>query len=301
MISQEEATLETNLKSKESKESNRSFKFFEDNDINWIATILLLIGSLAILFPLYLAINVALKSPQQLAQSILAFPKELHWENFTKAMELTHYFRSFKNSSLVTVPTVIITLLTNSMVAYAIARNLDKKFFKFLYYYFIAALFIPFPIIMLPIVKEMSFLGLDNRLGLTILYIVYGLSMNIFIYISYIKSLPGSLEEAAIIDGASTWQIFWKIIFPLLKPINATIAILTALWAWNDFMLPLIMLNDRKLMTLPLVQYVFQSQFSTNYNLAFASYLLALAPMILVYIFAQKWIISGVMKGSVKG
>ncbi|WP_083189951.1 carbohydrate ABC transporter permease [Orenia metallireducens] len=298
MTSQEGIALETNHKR---KKSLSLIKFFKNKDTNWTTTILLLIGSLIILFPLYLTLTVALKSPQQLAQSLLAFPKELHWENFSKAMKLTHYFRSFKNSSLIAVPTVFITLLTNSMVAYAIARNMDKKFFRFLYYYFIAAMFIPFPIIMLPIVKEMSFLGLDNRLGLTILYIVYGLSLNIFIYIGYIRSLPISLEEAAIIDGANTWQIFWKVIFPLLKPINATIGILTALWAWNDFMLPLIILNDRELMTLPLVQYVFQSQFSTDYNLAFASYILALAPMLLVYIFAQKWIISGVMRGSVKG
>lgn len=282
------------------QEPGWSLNPFADRDINWSATILLAIGSLAILFPLYLAITIALKTPQEMAQSLLGIPWGLHWENFTKAMEMTHYFRSIKNSSLITFPAVIITLLTNSMVSYAIARNMEHKFFKFLYYYFISAMFIPFPIIMLPIVKEMSFLGLDNRMGLTMLYVVYGLTLNIFIYVGYIKSLPRSLEEAAIIDGASTWQVFWKIVFPLLKPINATVAILTGLKAWNDFMLPLVLLNERELMTLPLVQYVFQSQFSTDYNLAFASYILALLPMLLLYVVAQKWIIGGVMRGSIK-
>ncbi|GAB6099779.1 carbohydrate ABC transporter permease [Halanaerocella petrolearia] len=297
-MNNEQVSSPTTIEQK--KEKNWLSNIFKDQDINWTATILLLIGSLVILFPLYLAFTVSLKTPHEMAQSLLGFPWGLHWENFVKAMDMTHYFRSIKNSSFITFPAVIITLLTNSMVSYAIARNMDKKFFKFLYYYFISAMFIPFPIIMLPIVKEMSFLGLDNRMGLIMLYVVYGLTLNIFIYVGYIKSLPTSLEEAAIIDGANTWQVFWKVIFPLLKPINATVAILTGLKAWNDFMLPLVLLNDRELMTLPLMQYVFQSQFNTDYNLAFASYLLALLPMLLLYIVAQKWIIGGVMRGSIK-
>jgi raffinose/stachyose/melibiose transport system permease protein len=153
---------------------------------------------------------------------------------------------------------------------------------------------------MLPVVKQTSLFGLNNMTGLIFLYIVYGLAFNIFIYVGYIRSIPKSLEEAAYVDGASIWTVFWKVIFPLLSPINATVGILTCLWAWNDFMLPLVILSDRDSMTLPLVQYVFQSQFTTNYNLAFASYLMALSPMVLVYIIAQKWIISGVTKGAVK-
>ena len=120
------------------------------------------------------------------------------------------------------------------------------------------------------------------------------------LYSGYIKSIPVSLEEAAIIDGASTFQVFWSIIFPLLKPISATVGITTCLWTWNDFMLPLIILGKPEMATLPLVQYVFQSQFTTDYNLAFASYLLALLPMLLVYIFAQKWIRNGITTGAVK-
>jgi raffinose/stachyose/melibiose transport system permease protein len=161
-------------------------------------------------------------------------------------------------------------------------------------------MFIPFPIIMLPLVKQTSAWGMDNLVGLIILYIVFNLSFNVFIYIGYIRAIPVELEEAAIMDGASTWGVFWKVIFPLLAPMNATVAIITSLGAWNDFMLPLVLLSDREMATLPLVQYIFQGQFSTDYNLAFASYLMALAPMIIVYIFAQKWIISGVMKGSIK-
>ena len=203
-------------------------------------------------------------------------------------------------SAIITVGAVIVTLLTNSMVAYAIARNLHRKSFKFLYYFFVAALFVPFPIIMLPVVKQTAALGIDNEAGLILLYTVYGLAMNILLYVSFLKSLPEELEEAARLEGASTWTVFWKIVFPLMAPMNATVGILTCLWSWNDFMLPLVILSDPDSQTLPLAQYVFQGQFNTNYPVSFASYLMAIAPMMLVYVFAQKWIISGVMRGSTK-
>ena len=272
----------------------------KEQKTNWVITIFIFIGSLFILFPLYLLVTTALKTPQELAESLLAFPAGLHFENFTTAIKMTNFFNAIKNSLVISISAVSITILTNAMVAYAIARNMHKKFFKGLYFYFVSAMFIPFPIIMLPIVKQTHTMGMDNPVGLIFLYIVYGLAFNIFVYVGYIKSIPRDMEEAAVIDGAGTWTIFWKVIFPLLAPMNATIGILASLWIWNDFMLPLILLTKRSMMTLPLVQYVFQSQFSTNYNLAFASYLMALAPMIIVFIFAQKWIISGVTKGSIK-
>ncbi|WP_312096560.1 carbohydrate ABC transporter permease [Niallia sp.] len=267
---------------------------------NWPVTILITLGSLFIVIPLYMAISIALKTPQELAQSALSFPLGFHWENFTRAIEATNFFNAFKNSAVITIFTLIFTILSNSMIAYAIARNMHRKFFKGLYFYFVSALFIPFPIIMLPIVKQTSALGLNNPVGLILLYVVYGMAMNIFIYVGYIRSIPIELEEAAIVDGCSTWGVFWKVIFPLLTPINATVGILTCLWAWNDFLLPLIVLSDTEHATLPLVQYVFQTEFGTDYNLAFASYLLALTPMVIVYLFAQKWIIGGVVKGAIK-
>lgn len=267
---------------------------------NWSVTLILIIGSLFILFPLYLTVTVALKTPRETGISILGLPQAFHWENFTQAIVMTNFFRSFRNSFLITLGAVVLTLFSNSMVAYAIARNLEKKFFKLLYYYFLSAMFIPFAIIMLPVVKETSSLGIDNQIGLTFLYVVYGLAFNVFVYVAYIKSIPISLEEAAIIDGCGVWKLFWRIIFPLMGPVNATVGIITTVWVWNDFMLPLVILNKPETMTLPLVQFVFRTQFTTNYNLAFASYLMVMAPVILVYILAQKWIISGAIKGAVK-
>lgn len=267
---------------------------------NWTATILLTAGSLFILFPLYLTVALALKTPQETASSIMALPRILHFENFSRAIEMTNFFRSFQNSFFITAIAVILTLLTNSMVAYAIARNMDKKYFRFLYYYFISGMFIPFAIIMLPVVKQTTGMGMDNPMGLTVIYIVYGLFFNTFVYVGYLKSIPVSLEEAAIIDGCGVWKLFWKIVFPLMAPINATVGVVTTLWVWNDFLLPLVMLTKPEQATLPLVQYIFQGQFQTDYNLAFASYLMALIPMIIIYVIAQKWIIQGVTSGAIK-
>ncbi|GAA2175216.1 carbohydrate ABC transporter permease [Arthrobacter parietis] len=268
--------------------------------INWWLTALVSVLSLTIFIPLYFTVVTALKTPDELGGSGFGLPGTPAWSNFAEAWTLTDFPQALMNSALITVGAVLLTLLTNSMVAYSIARNMHRKLFKGLYFYFIAALFVPFPIIMLPVVKETALLGLDNQLGLILLYTVYGLSFNIFVYVAYIRSIPMELEEAAITDGASTWTVFWKVIFPLLGPMNATVGILTCLWAWNDFMLPLVILSDPSAQTLPLAQYVFQGQFNTNYSVAFASYLMAMAPLLLVYLFAQRWVISGVMRGSTK-
>jgi raffinose/stachyose/melibiose transport system permease protein len=239
-------------------------------------------------------------APDQLAGSGFELPTTIRWENFSEAWERANFPRAMTNTALITVGALVLTLVTNSMVSWAIARNLHRRFFKGVYFYLLAALFIPFPIIMLPLVKETALLGLDNQAGLIVLYTVFGLSLNVFVYTAYIRSIPIELEEAARVDGASTWRVFWQVIFPLLAPMNATVGILTCVWAWNDFILPLVVLSDPAARTIPLEQYVFQGQFNTDYTVAFASYLMAMAPLLLVYLFAQRWVISGVVRGSVK-
>lgn len=273
-------------------------KLRDHHRINWWLTAVVAVLSLTVLVPLYFTIVTALKTPA--TAGTFALPQEWNWVNFADAWVKVDYPRAALNSAIVTVLAVVLTLLSNTFVAYAIARNMDKPFFKALYYFFIAAMFVPFPVVMLPIAKQMGGMHLDNQVGLILLYVVLGLGTNLFIATGFIRSIPISLEEAARIDGASTWKIFWTIIFPLMGPINATIAILTALWAWNDFMLPLILLTDQSNQTIPLAQYVFSSQFATNYPMAFASYLMAMAPILIVYIFAQRWVVSGVMRGAVK-
>ncbi|WP_288273237.1 carbohydrate ABC transporter permease [uncultured Bifidobacterium sp.] len=271
-------------------------KFRKDRRINWWLTAVVAVFSLTILVPLYFTVVTALKTPAE--AGTFSLPTSWQWGNFAAASAKVDYPRAALNSAIITVLAVSLTLVTNTFVAYAIARNMDKRFFRFLYYFFIAAMFVPFPVVMLPL--QMGSWHLDNQVGLIILYVILGLGTNLFIATGFIRSIPVSLEEAARIDGAGTWRIFWKIIFPLMGPINATIAIMTALWAWNDFLLPLIILTNQQDQTIPLAQYVFSSQFATNYPQAFASYLMAMAPVLIVYIFAQKWVVGGVMRGAVK-
>ncbi|WP_442574620.1 carbohydrate ABC transporter permease [Microbacterium sp. F51-2R] len=276
----------------------------EDDDTrktNWWATALIAVCSLTVLVPLYLAVVVALKTPDQLTEGTgFEWPNPVNWGNFAEAWQRTNFPQALANTAFITVGSVVFTLLTSSIVAYALARNMHRPFFKGVFFYLLAALFIPFPIIMLPLVKQTAILGLDNQVGMIILYTVYGLSLNIFIYTAFIRSIPIELEEAARIDGASTWRVFWSVIFPLLMPMNATVGILTCVWAWNDFIMPLVVLTDPSARTLPLAQYVFQGQFNTDYTVAFASYLMAMAPLLIVYIFSQRWVISGVTRGSIK-
>ena len=232
--------------------------------------------------------------------NILSLPKVWSFSNFSQAIEMTNFSHTIFNSLVITAGAVILTIITNSLVAYVIARNMNKKFYKFIYFYFVSAMFVPFSMLMLPLVKQVSSFNLDNKFGMMILYMIFGISMNTLLYVGYLKNIPLELEEAAYVDGAKEWTVFWKIIFPLLKPMHATVGIMTALWAWNDVMLPLVILSDPNAATLPLAQFIFQSKFGTNYNIAFASYLLALLPLLVFYLFAQKWIINGVTKGAIK-
>lgn len=270
-------------------------------EVNWTVTIILiLIAVFVILGPLYLTIVIALKDPSEMG-NLIAWPKNIRWENFSEAWEMTNFPIKFRNTLFITVVNLIFTILTNSLAAYAISRNRERsKFFNILYYYFISAMFIPFNVLMLPLVKQADMFNLDNVIGITFLYIIFGLPMNVFLYCGFIKKIPESLDEAAKIDGASPLKVFYYVIFPMLKPMHATVAILSFMWTWNDFLMPLILLSDESQQTLQLSQYVFQGQFSTQYNLAFASYLLVLIPVLIIYVLFQKWIIAGVTEGAVK-
>ena len=265
----------------------------------WL-TIFLMLCSLTVLVPMYITVTTALKDRQQSAQSLWALPSDWKWSNFTDAIETTNFWHALGNSVLLTVSVVVLVILTNSMVGYAIARNIGSKGFKAAYLYLISAMFIPFSILMLPLVKQMSLFGWDNLYGLIPLYVVYNLPFNTLLYVGYMDTIPKDIDEAATVDGANVWTTFWRVIFPLLSPMNATVAILTGLSVWNDFLLPLVMITEQDQYTIPLTQYMFQGQFNTDYNLAFSSYLLAMIPMLIVYLLGQKRIINGVAAGAVK-
>lgn len=271
---------------------------------NWPVTILLIIGCVTVFFPLYMAVIIAFKQPTEMTNDIagaLAFPKTWSFSNFAEAMRVTDFWNSLGNSLLITALTVVIAIVLHSLAGYAIGRNMAKsKFYKFSYLYIVSGMFVPFAILMMPLVKQTSQMGIGNRAGVIILYVVFYMPMNLLLYSGYLKNIPVALEEAARVDGASTWKTYWSIIFPVMKPMHATVAVLTALGTWNDVMTPLVIMSGTGKNTLPLAQLNFQTQFGTNYNLAFASYLLALIPILLFYLICQKQILNGVVNGAVK-
>ena len=268
-------------------------------------TILLILGCVTILFPLYMTIIIAFKSPSEMTNDIfgaLSFPKSFSFGNFAEAMRVTNFWNSLKNSIIITGITIVFSIVIHSMAGYSIGRNMSrKKGFKMIYFYIVSGMFVPFAILMMPLVKQTANLGLDNMAGVIILYTVFYMPMNVMLYSGYMKNIPMAMEEAADIDGTSAWRTYWTIIFPMMKPMHATVAVLTALGTWNDVMTPLVIMSGTENTTLPLAQLNFQTQFGTNYNLAFASYLLALLPIVIFYIICQKQIIGGVANGAVKG
>lgn len=268
-------------------------------------TILLVLGCVTILFPLYMTIIIAFKSPSEMTNDIngaLSLPQSFSLDNFAEAMRVTDFWHSLGNSIVITAATIILSLVIHSMAGYAIGRNMNrKKGFKMIYFYIVSGMFVPFAILMMPLVKQTANLGLDNMVGVVILYTVFYMPMNVMLYSGYMKNVPMAMEEAADMDGSSAWRTYWTIIFPMMKPMHATVAVLTALGTWNDVMTPLVIMSGTDNVTLPLAQLNFQTQFGTNYNLAFASYLLALLPIVIFYIICQKQIIGGVANGAVKG
>ncbi len=202
---------------------------------------------------------------------------------------------------LITVVTVVLCIVLHSLLGYAIGRNrAHSKFYKLVYLFVVSGMFVPFAILMMPLAKQTAEMGLANWAGVIILYVVFYMPMNVLLYSGYLVNIPIALEEAARVDGASTWRTYWKVIFPIMKPMHATVAIITALAVWNDVMTPLVIMSGTGQNTLPLAQLNFQTQFGTNYNLAFASYLLALIPILIFYVICQKHIINGVVNGAVK-
>lgn len=272
---------------------------------NWFLTFVLILGCLTVMFPLYMTVIIAFKNPSEMTNDVagaLAPPSSWSFDNFAEAMRVTNFWSALANSLIITGITIILSVLIHSIAGYVIGRNMRrKKGYKLAYFYIVSGMFVPFAILMMPLVKETAQIGLANPIGVILLYLVFYMPMNVMLYSGYLKNIPLAMEEAAEIDGASTWKTYWTVIFPMMKPMHATVAVLTALGTWNDVMTPLVIMSGSENTTLPLAQLNFQTQFGTNYNLAFASYLLSLIPILIFYVVCQKQIIGGVANGAVKG
>ncbi len=269
--------------------------------INRPATALLLLGALTVLVPLFVTVNMSLKTTAQAVDgNAFALPDPLTFSSFVEAWNLTNFPRGFAVSIFITAIAVIGEIIISALAAYAIVRNWDRRLFRWSFFYLLAAMFIPFPVVALPQIQLTGILGLDNPLGVAILHIAFALAFNTLLFTAFLRSIPIELEESMRMDGAGTWQVFWRLILPLLGPMCATVGIFAFIQSWNDFMMPSLIISDPSLQTIPVLQNMFQTQFSNNYNVAFASYLMAMAPTLIVYVLAQRWILSGVTRGAIK-
>jgi raffinose/stachyose/melibiose transport system permease protein len=269
---------------------------------NWSGTIILILCAVTVLLPLYVTISMALKTPEQAVDgNAFSLPSPIDLSGFATAWDLTKFPVGAAISLVVTAGTVAATIVLAAFASYAIVRNWDRKLFRYSFYYLLAAMFIPFPVIALPQIQLTGRVGLDNPAGVIILATMFQLSFSVLLFTAFLRSIPIELEESARMDGATTWQTFWHLVFPLLAPMSATVGIFAFLYAWNDFMMPSLIIADPELQTLPVRQNLFQNQFSNNYNVAFSSYLMAMAPAIVAYLFTQRWVMEGVTQGAVKG
>ena len=223
-------------------------------------------------------------------------------ENFPNAINKMKFFRSFGNSLIITICATIGTIILSAMTAYLIVRN-DWKANKILFVLMIASMVIPFQVLMVPLVSLYGgiFGVLNSRITLILMHIGFSLSMATFMFHGSIHTnVPISLEEAATIDGCNKWQIFCQIVFPILKPTIATVAIIDAMAFWNDYLLPSLVLGRKELYTIPIATKVFYGTYSTDTGLIMAALLLAMLPILLLYLFLQRYIVEGITAGAVK-
>lgn len=265
--------------------------------------VFLTLGVLMIVLPLYMTVITAFKTTAENTKSFFAWPESFNLDNFRAVLSGGRYFRAFGNTVYVTVFVMLGNLAFMPMLSYAVSRSMPtSRAYRLMYYFLLLGIFIPFEVKMMPLVKQLTFMKMLHPTGLAILCISSLTCEAVFLYVGFLASIPTDMEEAAYIDGATPAQTFWMVVFPLMRPILATVLIRNGLWMWNDFMLPLVTLNRSwEYWTLTLFQYNFRTEYSVDYSLTFASFVMSMLPIVVFYVFMQKHIIGGLTSGAVKG
>lgn len=255
-----------------------------------------------VISPFYISLVYALKESTDITVNRLAWPEHPTLNNFFRVIfENEQFLVGYKNSILTTIPSVLILMTATSMAAYVLAR-FSNRFYKGLYLLFISGILIPIQCIMLPLYLNFFNMGLTNsNLGFVIARTGLQIPISILVVTSFVKTVPLDLEEAAKIDGCGRFSMFWRIVFPLMKPVNATQLVLNTLFIWNDYTTAVILLRKPEARTLILAQMAYFNEYTSELNLAFAFFILAMLPILLLYFCMQKYIVSGIMMGAVKG
>jgi raffinose/stachyose/melibiose transport system permease protein len=251
------------------------------------------------IFPFFLVFVNSVKLKYDILANPLALPVRITWDNFEQAFTKMNYFRALTNSLIITVLSVSLLIIFSSMLAYYLARTKNKTS-KYIFLILVASMIVPFQALMIPFMARFApLVSYNNRGALIFFYIGFGTALSTFLYHGFISTIPTEIDEAASIDGASDMVAFWKIIFPMMRPITATVAIINALWIWNDFLLPRLVLDEAS-QTLPLSTYLFFGTYTVEYGQAMAGLALAVIPIIFFYLILQKQFISGISQGAVK-
>lgn len=272
---------------------------------NFLAKLGLIIILIAYMFPFLMVVINSLKQKRDIIKSPFSWlftVKGLSFDNFVKAFTQMDFLNAFKNSLIVTASSTILVTLLAALLAYYIVRN-NNMISKITFALMVASMIIPFQAIMIPLVSIYGGMlnVLNHRITLIFMHTGFSMAMSVFMFHGFIKgNIPLALEEAAYIDGCTRSQTFFKIVLPLLKPIISTMVILNSMAFWNDFLLPSLVLTDKKLLTLPLSTYSFYGTYSADYGTIMAGLLLCVAPILILYIVLQKQIIGGVVAGAVK-
>ncbi|MDC3415818.1 carbohydrate ABC transporter permease [Aquibacillus salsiterrae] len=257
---------------------------------------------LAIIFliPFYFVIINSLKGFSEILLDAAAWPKELLFSNYAKVWDVLNFPKAFMNSLMITVFSIAGIVLISSMAAWKMVRT-PGKLSSILFILFVSAMVIPFQAVMIPLMKLGGMLGLMNSIpGIVLMYFGFGVPLSLFLFHGFVKTIPLEIEESAKVDGCTQFGVFWRIVFPLLKPITVTVIILNTLWIWNDYLLPLLVLQDAELRTIPLATSSFFAQYTKQWDMGLAGLVLGIAPVIVFFLFLQKHIIKGIAAGSIK-
>lgn len=270
--------------------------------MNVVRVIVLLMVVAIVLTPFYISFLYSIKTHSDISLNRLAWPQNPTLENYSRVIHENKYVAiGFKNSILTTIPTTLILLITTSMASYVLARN-STPFYKVMYTLFISGILVPFQCIMLPLYMNIYNMGLaSTNLGFILARSGFQVSISVLSITGFVKGIPRDLEQAANIDGCGKMRTFWQIVFPLMTPINVTQMVLNTLFVWNDYSTAVVLLRDDTSRTLPLAQIIYFGENMTELNLAFAFFMLAMLPILVLYLSTQRFIVSGIMSGAVKG
>lgn len=267
-----------------------------------IIEVVMVLLSLVFLYPLFLTIINSFKTFSEVMTDVIALPKSFSFDNYTYVWKYINYPRLFLNNTIITVLGLAGIVFISSIAAYKLGRT-KSRLSNLIYILCIMPMLIPFQSIMLTVLQMAKTFHLsESTWGLGILYWGFGAPLAMFIYHGFVKGIPKEIDESATIDGASGFRLFFSVIFPLLKSVTTTIIIIDVMWIWNDFLLPLLMVNGSpSTKTLTLAAYTFVGQYTSDWQYAMTAMVMAVLPSIVVFIFLQKYIVKGVVAGAVKG